>query len=563
MLEKRLHRLPSWTGLTVVLILCVAALYPTVLNGFTNWDDPGFITDNKLVKTLSWEQVKVIFSNHDNHLYMPFTTLYRALLYHVFGPDAFVFHLTNLVLHLANVILLFILLTRLVARQWIVLFTTFTFAIHPMHVEPVAWVIGNVYLLYSLFYLATLIGYIKYLETHSPWWFAGALACFVGSLGSSIIGVTLAPALFVIDYYLGRHINSRLVLEKVPFFLLSLGAGILGLWLAAETTYHREAYTFLDSVWMAGYSLLFYGKSFVIPWPVSAFYPYPAKINGYLPALFLASPLLLAALVAVGWKYYRANRLVLAGILFFGINMAINLKFSFLAPYGEYFMANRYTYLPYIGLGLALGAILEKFLQSPRSVRYLTMGLLAVFGGCLIYLTHQRTKVWENSFTLWSDVTKQYPGAALPWVNRGNYLYEINDKTAAIADFSNALRADTLFYKAAYNRGKLYQEMGEDQKALADYNRVIQLNNRHYKAFNNRAYLLYERREYRAAIDDYSRAIAIKPVFAKAYYNRSFCYYQLQDLARALQDVEKAKSLGMAINEEYRQHLEKAKGKNE
>ncbi len=210
-------------------LIAVATLVPflgSLDNEFVSWDDAIYVTENRLIQELSWKSVSKIFSSPRKKTYVPLSALSLAIDYSLWELDPFGYHLTNLLLHLINTLLVFCLVRRLAHRLLPALIAALLFGVHPMHVESVAWISERKDVLSTLFFLTALLSYLRYRTSQKTLFYLLALACFVLALLSKQIAITLPVVLVLCDFLEGRSWTKRALIEKIPFLLLSLFFGL-------------------------------------------------------------------------------------------------------------------------------------------------------------------------------------------------------------------------------------------------------------------------------------------------------------------------------------------------
>ena len=210
--------------LSLCLILAIPAIsfFPSLKNDFLNWDDPQYVTENKMITELSWRNIETIFDSIYMGHYHPLTLLSYALEYRFFKLNPFAYHLTNLILHLINGLLVFWLIWMLKGGVLTSLVVSLLFGIHPLHVESVAWISERKDLLCSFFFLGSLVVYLTYLKTRRRRFYFLSLFLFLLSLLSKSMAVTLPLVLVLCDYLLDRKFDRKCLIEKIPF----LGNGL-------------------------------------------------------------------------------------------------------------------------------------------------------------------------------------------------------------------------------------------------------------------------------------------------------------------------------------------------
>jgi len=353
----------------LVLLLAFTVHSPTLNNGFVNnWDDDGYILNNSSIQTLSKENTKSIFSSFHMGNYHPLTTLTYALEYHFFGLNARYYHFNNLVLHLLNVFFVFVLVGLLFGRNNMALIAALLFAIHPMHVESVGWISERKDVLYALFFLLSLIMYLKYSENNQIKFYALSILFFLFSLLSKSAAVSLPMVLVACLFF--RESGNGFALKKYvllfPFFALSLLFGIIALKSqGASTQYLTPDYTIIQRLFTGHFALLFYMYKFVLPFNLSAFYPHPTLTNGVLPTLYYLSPIIVWGIFA-GLYFFliRHKKVFVFGLLFFLFAIILVIQFI---PVGGAITADRYTYVPYIGLYVWVAFLFHKYVLEKKT----------------------------------------------------------------------------------------------------------------------------------------------------------------------------------------------------
>ena len=283
----------------LVTLVTFVAYYPSLSNGFTNWDDDVNVTLNPVIGDLSWNTVNIYFNFLDRStyygnsstkiLYVPLTMMTLNLEYHFFKLNASGYHLTNLLLHIANCLLVFWLVMKLTRNTLSSLVTSLFFSLHPLHVESVAWITERKDVLYSFFFWLSLISYVYYAEKGNKAYYAVSLLLFLLSLLSKPAAAALSVLLFIVDYFLKRPFGKKTVLEKIPFLILTvLFIIITMIGSATATSVLGESHPFepLYSMCMGSFGFLFYFYRTLYPLQLSCLYPQPADTFSALPISF-------------------------------------------------------------------------------------------------------------------------------------------------------------------------------------------------------------------------------------------------------------------------------------
>ena len=407
-------------------------------NQLTNWDDPGYIRDNAFIKDISAEGIKNIFSFSNPIMgnYHPLTILTYAIEYSYaqLKPEYYyIYHRDSLLFHIAVTLLVYWFVNVLTRRPVAAIITALLFGLHPMHVESVAWLAGRKDVVYGMFFMASLIAYVYYIRAtdNKKWLFyACVIVLFVCSLLAKPVAVILPVVLLLIDYFEKRKPDTSFYLDKVLPFLISLGFGIKSVMdqrnFGALGT-QNITYNFFERIALGGYALITYLWKAVVPINLSCFYPYPQKIDGSLPFAYYLFPLGVAVLIAIVVLFARKNKVIVFGTLFFMANIALLLQFI---PVGGAILADRYTYIPYLGLFFIVGWLVSEYFEpgANRQIGYAALAIVSVYSLYLGYLSNERCKVWYDTASLWRDEIEQQPNAPNAYNNLGfEYFNKFNE----------------------------------------------------------------------------------------------------------------------------------------
>ncbi len=572
----------------IVLLACLAVVIiafsflPALSNGWVNWDDDEYVIENTAVQNFSLQSLKKVFTSYFAGNYQPLTILSYLLEYKLFALEPFGYHLTNLVLHLFNCLLVFWLFYLLSRETAVALIIMLLFGLHPLHVESVAWISQRKDLLYSFFFLTAIINYIYYRQRKNNKQYYLCVILFLLALLSKPMAVTLPLVLLLLDYLLRRKFNPDVFKDKIPFFILSLIFGTLAVISQYSSGAIRieKSVNFFYQVKIAGYSIIFYLQKIFIPIKLSCLYPYPELGDSFSVFYSFLGAAILFSLVIISGKYTRK---VLFGCGFFLVSLTPVLQFI---PVGNTVVADRYAYIASLGIFYILAEgifwwLSRRSKQSRLKQSLILLTLIFIFG-LLAGLSWQRCRVWKDSKTLWDDVLSRHPAAAIALNNRGRAYQQSGDLAAALSDYNRAIKINPRYkevfnnrgviYKqqrnmqqalsdytraieispdyadSYYNRGNLYRQQGNLAAALADYNRAIKINPGYAQAFNNRGLIYYQQGNFSRSISDYSRSIAIDNNYMPAYFNRMISYYAVKEYALARADLDKVKRLGYTVD---------------
>lgn len=576
-----------------ILMLTVLAYSSAVQNGFvSNYDDNIYILQNELVKDFSWQGIKNMFNPFQDFTmkvtghYHPITLLTWAIEYHFFGLNATPWHINNIILHLLNILLVFYLIFLLVESEIAGLIAAALFAVHPLNVESVAWITERKNVLYTLFYLAAIIRYVQYAKTKITHpenksliqkYFITSIVFFLFDLLCKNQAIIFPAMMILVDYYYDGKFTVKSILRSVPFFAISLAFGLIGLVGHYQGGMINQVpiYSAIDRIFMASYALVFYLVKMFFPVNLSAVYYYPDKVNGLLPVAYYLSFFVIAALGVFILKSKKFRREFIFGSLFFLANIFLVMQ---LIPICTTIAADRYVYVPYIGLFFIIGKIYHHHIEEKKVNEQYWKVFLIFFTIIILWFAiavHQRSRVWKDGEVLFTDIINKYPKQSLGYYGRGTVKEARGDYSGAIQDYNNAIRNNATYIEAYYNRGNLKRkylrdsqgaindytnairlrpafdaayynrgitkyELNDLEGAIADYTKAIAYNPKMVMAYNSRGFVRFQAGQYQEAMNDYSAALAIHPQSAEVYYNRGILREQLNDIENAFSDYSKA-----------------------
>lgn len=478
--------------LCVLLIAAVLAVYFPVTNfGFTNFDDPDYVTQNpRVLAGLSFGNILWAFRT-----WHPLTWISLMLDVTLFGKSPSGFHLTNLALHIANCVFLFLLVRKMTGALWRSLIVAALFALHPIQVESVAWIAERKGLLSTLFALLSLWFYVDYAKSKTDNDKAGSrtlyLSLFFFTLGllSKPILITLPCVMLLLDFWPLNRLNSIFPLrnwlpfakEKIPFFVLSALSAIV-------TTFFQKEAGALQTV--TGYALssrienAFVGYIHYlikILWPTSLVTPYPRVFHWPTLMVLLAALVVIALCAQAIWARRRHPFLFTGWFWFFGILIPV----IGLVQVGAQSVADRYAYLPSIGLFIiAVWGVTELLsrVSLPKAVPATLAVLILV--ACSLR-THDQLGYWRNSGTL----------------------------------FEHAIRVSENNWLAHYSLGSFYDEQGRTEEAMRQYQRTIDIKPNYAAPWNNIGVIFGSRKDFARAAQYFEKATTLQPTMAEFRYN--------------------------------------------
>lgn len=501
MKTKLEDRIVSVGALCVIAVTVAFAFSPALQGGFIHWDDTLYVTDNPFIREITPHTVGTLLTTPFGGTYQPVVNLSFLLEYRLFGLDPAGYHATNLLLHICNCLLVFWIICLLDGSVAAAFVTALLFGVHPLRVESVAWVSERKDVLCGLFYLLALAQYCLYVKRGSVKRYYLSFFLFILSLGSKAIAVTLPIVFFLADYLVGRRFTKQTVGEKAPFLAASLLFGAIALFAQGASLGVGPGRDFdpLLQITAALYGITMYACKTFFPSNLSLIYPYPVGDSAYYATAALAVILVTGVVVAALISSRYTRKVVFAlSFSFFTILPVLQL-----VPFGSAIMADRYTYLPSIGVAYLISVgLLAAYGRICRDRPVLRRVAVAALSGVIVVLsvmTYQRAGVWKDSIAIFSDVIAKHPNA----------------------------------YEAYNNRGVAYAQKGDLQSAAADFERSIQMRADQFAVCNNLAGIYYTLRAPEKAVEMLVRAIALKPDAASGYFNLASAYVMMGRKAEA------------------------------
>jgi len=508
---------PPVALLCLLLAACVLPVYlQTASFDFINYDDNQYVTDNAHVNTgLSAENVRWAFTSVHSSNWHPLTWISHQADVSLFGMDPGAHHLVNVAFHLANSLLLFLFLVRATREAGPSLFVAALFALHPLHVESVAWVAERKDVLSTFFGFLTLLTYLAYIRRPGALRLAGTLACYTLSLLAKPMLVTLPALLLLLDVWpLGRLKPfsaaswKRPLIEKAPFAALAAAMSAAA-YRAQET---GQAVSTLDVLPLGarmGNAVVSYARYLAdAVWPsgLAPFYPHPGTgihAGAVLGAALLAAALSLGALwtfrsrpyITVGWFWYLGTLVPVIGLVQIGAQSH----------------ADRYTYVPLVGVFIAAAWGLSDLWAARRLPSLVLRAAALVVAAALGALAFSQTALWKDSVSLFTHTLAVTERNALAHKNLGVALANAGDQEGALAQYRLGLAIDGEDADLQYDAANALSELGRKEEAVKAYRKAASLDPGHVLARYNLGNTLARLGRYGEAEEAYRRALALDP----------------------------------------------------
>jgi len=534
----------------VPLIVCALSLMVLCVywqvggHSFIGLDDDQYVYENpSVLKGLAPESISWAFTTFHSANWHPLTWLSHMADVEWFGLDAGWHHRVNVLLHLANTVLLFLVLWRMTGGLWESAFVAALFGVHPLHVESVAWVAERKDVLSTLFWILTMGAYLRYVERPGVGRYLLVAVSFALGLMCKPMLVTLPFVLLLLDWWPLRRFGEgpfsprtvyALIREKIPLLVFSAASSLV-----APLAQSRGGA--MIPLWVnplglrvsnAIVSYVKYLGKMVWPASLAVFYPHPAITRMGLPMWQVAGAVLLLGGVtsfaiwqwkrrpylAVGWLWYLGTLLPVIGVV----------------QVGSQAMADRYTYVPLIGIFIVIAWGAPEALRGWRLRRH----VLGAIGGAVIIASGicawNQTRHWRDSMALFTHALKVTEDNGFVWNNLGAVYSRLHQPQEAISSYREAIRIVPFYADAWFNLGMTYDDLGQYQEAISCYREVLRLKPNSFQAWANLGSVFDNLGQHLEAIDCYREAVRIKPDEARTLYNLGVAYYRLRQPQQAI-----------------------------
>jgi len=582
----------------VLAVVTLAVFWQVNQYDFITFDDHMYITQNSHIQSgITLDGFRWAFSTKYLGLWNPLVWLSLMFDYQLHGLNAGGYHLTNLILHIMSALLLFWLFNRMTGAIWKSAFVAALFALHPLHVESVAWIAERKDVLSAFFWMLTLCLYVYYTEKPVIRRYLLVLLCFACALMSKPMVVTLPIVMILLDYWPLDRLQSRKIVtnmpevmsvptnkgkkknkfkkealkknispphvqklsepriagiiplwqlwEKIPFFILSIVLVIITLYNPNTPDIldnpGSKLIPFISRLANAPVAFVTYLEKTFWPHDMAVFYPFPSQIPAW--QVIGASLLILVISVAVIVMIKRLPYLF-TGWMWFGITIAPVIGIIQVSISTPYAMADRYHYLPSIGLAVMMAWGIPALIKSEEIRKKILFPGGIIFLAIMSFLSWNQCGYWKNSIILSSHTLNVTDNNWLAYHSRGDAYYILGNYRQAIEDYSREIEIIPNYAAAYLSRGDAYYVLGNYRQAVKDYGRVIEIKPGYADAYNNRGDAYKGLGNYRQAVEDYGRAIEIKPDSVAAYNNRALVYLNQGDNISGCRDARKACELG-------------------
>jgi tetratricopeptide (TPR) repeat protein len=558
-LQQEVSNKQVYWGLAAVLAATFTVYLPALTNGLLLWDDHVYLWQNPWLKEFDFAKAFSFSTFYMGH-YHPLTLLWLHWEYLLFpagdpaafgGLSPFWFHLGSLALHLANTALVFILMRSLNERkEWTgAAFCALLFGIHPMHVESVAWAAELKDVLYTLFYLSSLLAYLRYIKNQKASWLLATFVLFILSCLSKAQAITLPAILLLADWFKGRKFSLKILWEKLPFLPISAWFGVLA-YRASQSmdVVNTSQHSALMNVLNGCYSYLWYLGKAIVPSNLCAIHPYEYGASTAPPFWFYLFPAAILLIFAAAFINARKDKNFLFGLLFYSITVSIMLK---LVPVGDSLVNERYSYVPYFGIFFIAGHLLSKASELKWQKAAITVAFCvsAVFA----LITIVRISDWKDNNTFWEDVVEKYPDFWRGYYGLGVLYYGNGDVEKAFEYAGLACEKNSPAAPYAL-RGTIFLEKKKNNElAEADFLKVLSFKEKdspfNLMSWTNLGIIWFNKGQVQKADSAFARATELNPGDGSLRWFRAMSQAALGDVNKALYLADEARQMGYRVDQ--------------
>ena len=546
--------------LWVCLVLFFVTLFfyrPIFSADFINYDDSDYVVENPHVqKGLCGETAAWAFTSRHSYNWHPVTWLSHALDCQLFGVNPKWHHGTSVFLHAVNTVLLFLVLRRMTKTFWRSAIVAALFALHPLHVESVAWVSERKDLLSAFFGFIALWFYVRFAERKlATFNYLLALIFFALSLMSKPMLVTFPFILLLLDFWPLQRIQNpefkildvtKLILEKIPFFIFSLIECFVAVWAQGESVATVDVLPLGTRLANVLVSYLRYVEKIFVP--INLAIPYPYEMHWPIWKVIVAILFLTGTTAAVVWPIRRRPYLAFGWFWFLGTLVPV----IGLVQVGQQAMADRFTYLPAIGLFIAVIWGAAEWLGKIPAGKSMAVCASVVLLGALATATSLQVRHWQNSVTLFSHSAKVTANNSQANNFLGDALYAEKMAAEALACFQEAVRINPNYAEAHNNLGTVLMEQNRPDEALEHFAKAVALKPGHALSQHNFGLALLNREKTDDAIVHFQAALAVSPNAADTHYFLGNAFRKKENLAEAKREYAAALALAPAYAEAHR-----------
>ena len=528
----------------------LVAYEPIRHNGFVSYDDTAYITDNPNV-TGGITQASVIWAFTNSHMgnWYPLTLLSHMLDCEIFGLNPLGNHFINVLLHIASSLLLFWILAKITGAIWPSAFVAAVFAIHPLQVESVAWAAERKTVLSGFFWFLTIAVYIWYTKRPGIGRYILLFVTYALCIMTKPVVVTLPLVLLLLDYWPLERLNwkhrpagkteplSRLFMEKAPFLVLSaiLSAATIAAQKNAGALIPAEAIPFDSRVANMFLSYIKYIGKTIFPSRLAVFYPHSNTTFSVTVIILCALIFILITAISifaagkrkyitVGWLWYVGTLVPMIGLV----------------QAGEQAIADRYMYLPIIGLLVIIGWIARDFVFNRPRLKLTISVLATIILFSSVVLTQNQIRYWQNGMVLFEHALKVTKNNHVAEKGYGSELFAAGRLDEAAAHFRNALMTHPGYLEAGNELGKIYFKQGKLNEAVACFNKILKYNKGSAEIYYNLGITLMQQKKYEESIKCFAKVLELDSKYPDAHNNMGIALLATGKKTEAIKHLNEA-----------------------
>jgi protein O-mannosyl-transferase len=529
-----------WSIAAAFFLVTFTVYYPSLWNPFVRWDDGLLIYENPAIRAITPATLKVIFTSFDPELYIPLTFFSYQVDYMLAGTNPIMYHLTNLILHTLNALLVCWLFLLLGISRSVALLIALLFSVHPLHTEAIAWASARKDVLSAFFFLLSVNFFLSYKKYDRQRFYSSSIVAFLLALLAKVVAAVL-PGILLLIFYRTESINGKKWAKELsPFVALSVIFIVIAL-IGKQSALSDSS--LLQMILMATKSTVFYLQKLMIPTGLSVLYPYTGEFG--IADFVVPIGVSLVLVTVMLFSLVRKKGLGL-GLGFFFLTLLPT--FTNFSKGGDfYFASDRYAYLPSIGILFILAHCMNTGIREYWNTRFFKLPNIPVlkYASALLvistfgWMSHTQAAVWSSSEQLFQHAVDLYPNTHVAHNNLGNIYYRRDELEEALAEYNVALSIRD-HHRTRSNYAAVLRKQGKIEEALREYDNVLSKNSNSKEAHFGLGLLAAQQGNTGQAVASYSRALELDPSFAEVHINFGALYMQMGDVASALEQYDQA-----------------------
>jgi len=542
--------------ISVLIILFIVDVFPTLNLPFFIWDDSSFL----FAKVVKGGSIRDVFIIEHYGMYHPVTTFYSKFNYLIHGNNPIILHSINLIIHLLNSFLVFLISRKLTTSIYASILAFSIFLFHPLSVEVYIWLSSIKDLLSVLFSLWSIILYIKYKDGGyriDRYFYAYTVLSLMAILSKP--QALVLPLIFLLfDYYYNRSWSLKLFLDKLVIVFVALGSFIINLYF--RNHYHDlssiPTFSFLNHLMVSSMVFVHYLFSALLPIKLSVFYPYSIHNQSIVP--FINSVFAIVYLTFFVYSFIKKRKKI---VLIMGLGIVLLIPVVQIIPIGDSLYNDRYSYFYLFSFALGAAFLFKSLSNYSKLIQAVSKVLAVIFLVFLVFSTFNRTNQWSSEVKLFEHDYLNYPNSEILANTLGSCYDNKGNQRKAIEYFDVALNLDPNYVQAYYNKALAYEKLGDFDAASRFYKDALEVRPTYKKALFRLSRIDYLRNENDKAYKGLKTLVQIKPVDAETYHLYGQVMYKYGDIESSIHFYKQAIALDNR-NATYLYNLAVAFGSN-